>query len=78
MSTNYRCTKNDSSNIRSLVSEFKSVIRSNLGKYASEDDIRNLFENGYLDIWIEADACTQEEAEEALEYAIEYFMEYMK
>lgn len=57
--------------VSTVAREMKSFIRSNLGRRAHEDEVRDYFNDGdMLSLWIDDDAATQEEAEEAFEIAL--------
>jgi hypothetical protein len=55
--------------------EMRALIRSNLGKFATEEKIRQFFEDGGLDEWVDSGAVTNRQAERALDEAIDMYME---
>lgn len=61
--------------VTEVADEIRGLIRTNLGRNASEAKIRNYFENGMLDQWIDTGAVDEDEAEQALDLAIEIHME---
>jgi hypothetical protein len=58
--------------VENLARDMCSLIKANIGKFASEVEIRALFDDGLLDEFVNED---QDEADEALDLAIEMMVE---
>lgn len=68
----------DIDTVTEVAEEIRGLIRSNLGRNASEAKIRDYFADGGLDLWIDTGAVDEEEAEAALDLAIDLHMEAWK